>query len=276
MGVRSLPLALSWLCAMLRSTEPLPACLDMKGGLALIERHVMSERQQIAAAYARRAANPAIVQRESLLSPSQLFMMHQRERELVRQLRVRGMTAERLANCRILEVGCGRGGNLRRMIDFGVPAENLFGFDLLTACLRTARERCPQISVAQADGTAMPFRDGEFDIVLQSTTFSSLKNAETRRVFAAEMRRVLRPDGLILWFDFRVNNPWNPDVKAVTPGELRLLFPDCDCICRRTILAPPLTRRLCPKWPGLCELLARVPWLLTHYVASLRPIEGAS
>jgi SAM-dependent methyltransferase len=231
----------------------------------------MSERHQIEAAYERRSVP---VNQYSLLSPPNLYMTHQRERELIRQLQRRGISEERLAQCRVLEVGSGSGPNLRRMIDYGVPAENLFGFDLLHDRLREARRRCPEIAVAQADGTSIPFRTGSFDLILHFGVFSSLHYPETRRAFAAEMRRVLRPNGLILWYEFRVDNPRNPDVKAVTPAELRSLFPDCDCAFGRTVLAPPLTRYLYPRCPGLCELLARIPFLLTHYVASLRPIAG--
>src|SRR5712691_11840626 len=230
---------------------------------------MMSERQRIEAAYARRVV-PA--ERYSLLSPPNLYMAHQRERELVRQLRRRGVNEDRLSRCRVLEVGSGSGGNLRRMIDYGVPAENLFGFDLLHDRLRDARRRCPEIAVAQADGTSIPFQSGAFDLILHFGVFSSLHHPETRRAFAAEMRRVLRPNGLILWYEFRVDNPKNPDVKAVAPAELRSLFPDC--AFARTVLAPPLTRLLYPRWPGLCELLARLPFLLTHYVASLQPVSG--
>jgi SAM-dependent methyltransferase len=231
----------------------------------------MLERSRIEAAYARRGEDGSLAQRYSLLSPSNLFMAHQRERELVGHLHRRGITADRLARARVLEVGSGSGGNLRRMIDYGVPAENLCGFDLLLDRLHEARRRCPQIAVAQADGTAIPFRSAAFDLILHFGVFSSIRDPGTRRAFAAEMRRVLRPDGLILWYEFRVDNPRNPDVKAVTPAELRGLFPDCDCAFGRTLLAPPLTRLLYPRWPGLCELLTRVPFLLTHYVASLRP-----
>jgi SAM-dependent methyltransferase len=231
----------------------------------------MSERSQIEAAYQRRSVP---LDRYSLLSPPNLYMTHQRERELVRQLQRRGIDEERLASCRVLEVGSGSGGNLRRMIDYGVPAENLFGFDLLHDRLQEARRRCPEIAVAQADGTSIPFRSGAFDLILHFGVFSSLHYPETRRAFAREMRRVLRPNGLILWYEFRVDNPKNPDVKAVSPAELRTLFPDCDCAFGRTVLAPPLTRLLYPRWPGLCELLARLPCLLTHYVASLQPISG--
>jgi SAM-dependent methyltransferase len=228
----------------------------------------MSERRQIEAAYARRTVP---LEQYSLLSPPNLFMAHQRERELVRQLRRRGITENRLKQCRVLEVGSGSGGNLRRMIDYGVPADHLFGFDLLHDRLQEARRRSPEIAVAQADGTAIPFRSAAFDLILHFGVFSSLHRPGTRRAFAAEIRRVLRPDGLILWYEFRVDNPRNPDVKAVTPAELRALFPDCDCAFGRTVLAPPLTRCLYPRSPALCELLGRVPFLLTHYVASLRP-----
>jgi SAM-dependent methyltransferase len=233
----------------------------------------MQARQQIEAAYARREA-VLMGDRYSLLSPANLFMAHQRERELVRQLRRRGITPERLEQCQVLEVGCGSGGNLRRMIDYGVPPENLFGFDLLPDRLRQARRQSPEIGVAQADGTAMPFAAGTFDLILHFGVFSSIGEAETRRAFAREMRRVLRADGLILWYESRVDNPRNPDVKAVTPAELRSLFSDCDCAFTRTVLAPPLTRSLYRWSPGLCELLARVPFLLTHYVASLQPREA--
>jgi len=31
---------------------------------------------------------------------------------------------------------------------------------------------------------------------------------------ATEMLRVLKPDGIILWYDYHMNNPKNPGVKA--------------------------------------------------------------
>jgi SAM-dependent methyltransferase len=234
----------------------------------------MGERQRIEAAYARRLS---FVPEEqySLLSPPNLYMAHQREQELVRQIRRRGLTPERLQRLRVLEVGSGGGGNLRRMIDYGVPAHNLFGLDLLADRLRESRERSPQIGVVQADGAAIPFSAASFDLILHFGVFSSITHAGTRHAFAREIRRVLRPDGLILWYEFRVNNPRNRDVRAVPPAELRALFPDCDCAFAPAVLAPPLTRLLYPRLPGLCILLGRLPFLLTHYVASLQPVETA-
>ena len=61
------------------------------------------------------------------------------------------------------------------------------------------------------------------------------------------MMRVVRPGGLILWYDYHVNNPFNPDVRAVTARELSALFQDCDIERRRVTLAPPLARLVGPR-----------------------------
>ena len=35
-----------------------------------------------------------------------------------------------------------------------------------------------------------------------------------KQAVAEEMLRVLKPQGLILWYDYHVNNPWNKDVRG--------------------------------------------------------------
>ena len=62
-------------------------------------------------------------------------------------------------------------------------------------------------------------------MVLQSTVFTSIQDDGLKAQVAAEMMRVVRPDGLILWYDFRVNNPRNPDVTGVGKTEILRLFP---------------------------------------------------
>ena len=41
-----------------------------------------------------------------------------------------------------------------------------------------------------------------------------------RERVAAEMLRVLSPDGAVLWYDFFVNNPSNPNVRGVGPEQV--------------------------------------------------------
>ena len=54
------------------------------------------------------------------------------------------------------------------------------------------------------------------------------------------MIRVVKNEGMILWYDYHVNNPWNPDVRGVKKQEILRLFPSCQIRVQRTTLAPPL------------------------------------
>ncbi|MBI4686396.1 MAG: hypothetical protein HY756_01215 [Nitrospirae bacterium] len=60
------------------------------------------------------------------------------------------------------------------------------------------------------------------------------------------MRRVLKPDGIILWYDYHMNNPKNPDVRGVKKNEIFEMFPDCSIDLNRTTLAPPVARLAVP------------------------------
>jgi hypothetical protein len=84
------------------------------------------------------------------------------------------------------------------------------------------------------------------------------------------MVRVVKRDGLILWDDFHMNNPKNPDVRGVKRREINALFHGCGIKMRRITLAPPLARCIAPYSPMACEVLAKIPWLCTHYLASIR------
>ena len=67
-----------------------------------------------------------------------------------------------------------------------------------------------------------------------------------------------------------VDNPRNPDVRAVSATEVTRLFPQCRVRLRRVTLAPPLARLLAPRAPTLCALLNLVPPLRTHYLGVIR------
>jgi hypothetical protein len=87
---------------------------------------------------------------------------------------------------------------------------------------------------------------------------------------ASEMLRVVRRDGLILWYDYHVNNPWNPDVQGIKKREISCLFAGCDIDLRRVTLAPPLARWIAPRSWLLAYLLEKIPLLCTHYIGIIR------
>lgn len=223
----------------------------------------MGEAERILKRYQRRQLLPA--GRYTLFDPGNLFIVHQRERLLLSMLVRQGLSD--LSIIRILEVGCGDGWWLRRFLEYGANPENLAGVDLIPQRVERARHLSPNIRVEQGDASQLAYEDRSFDIVLQSTVFSSILDDGMRHRVAAEMLRVLRPGGLIIWYDLMMDNPRNPDVQGLRRHEVEALFPGCRFEFRRTTLAPPLARRLAPVSWTACQLLSFPFFLRSHYLA---------
>jgi ubiquinone/menaquinone biosynthesis C-methylase UbiE len=197
-----------------------------------------------------------------------LCAAHEREEEMAALFRGEGLTT--LAGLRILDVGCGRGDALRQLLEYGAEPELLTGIDLLDENVKQARRRSPHLQVICGSASRLPFPDSSFDLVLQFTLFTSILNDEVKCAIAAEMTRVLAPDGRILWYDFSFNNPRNPDVRGIGKREIRALFPGLEMKTRRITLAPPLGRIVAPLSIVLYYLLSRVRPLCTHLLCLLR------
>lgn len=86
---------------------------------------------------------------------------------------------------------------------------------------------------------------------------------------AAEVQRLLKAGGAVVWYDFRYNNPYNPHVRGMTKGHIQQLFPTFTFHLRTITLLPPLARRLGALTPLLYSRLARLPILRTHYLGLL-------
>src|SRR5262249_61904353 len=104
---------------------------------------------------------------------------------------------------------------------------------------------------------------------LRFPLFTSILDAGVAGRVADEVRRVLRPGGALLWYDFRVANPWNPHVRAMSRRSVRELFPGWPATFRPVTLLPPLARRLHSLTPVLYPVLATLPPLRTHWAALL-------
>ncbi len=164
-----------------------------------------------------------------------------------------------LAGLRVVDVGCGTGGFLRQLIDWGASPANLTGTELQPDRLEHARHYTAAgvcWHLGQLD--AMP-SDG-FDLVSAQTVFSSILDPAMRATLAGEMWRILRPGGWCLVFDFRYNNPRNANVRKVTRAELRAFWPSAELRYRSLILTPPIARAI-----------ARTPHLVPELIAALLP-----
>jgi len=172
-----------------------------------------------------------------------------------------------LSKKRILEVGCGSGYWLRQFIQWGARPENLSGIDLIPERIAKARELCPTAVYVQCtEASKLGFDCGSFDMVLQSTVFTSILDTRMKEAVAAQIIRVLKPGGCLLWYDFFVDNPWNPDVKGLRKAEIVHLFPGCRIELRRVTVAPPLGRILAVIAPLMYYAASSVKICCTHYL----------
>lgn len=175
-----------------------------------------------------------------------------------------------LAGRKILDVGCGGGGELAHLLSWGAQAGHLHGVDLIPERITAAREAHPELAFSCGNAESIDYPDGTFDLVMLITVLSSILDPAMAHNLCAEAMRVLKPGGAVLCYDFRFGNPYNPNVRAVTRRELIRLFPGCGMRARSLTLLPPLTRRLGRWTEALYPILARVPFLRTHNLTCLK------
>lgn len=197
--------------------------------------------------------------------PLVLFYRHELERALARALRRAGVALE---GRRILEDGCGEGRFLRQLVEFGAEPARVYGVERDAAALNAARERASRARYVRADAAALPFQDGRFDVATQSVLFSSLPPGETRRRAATELARVLRPGGLLIWYDF-VERAREGLPRGLELGEVRALFPGWPMTAYKFGLRFRWASVLVNKALWLAHLLAAAGVRRSHYVILL-------
>lgn len=219
------------------------------------------ELAAIRARYERRSGVP--LDRYSQFNPEVLARVQERQRVMLHLLSDVGVRS--LDTLDVLEVGCGSGSNLLEFLVLGAAPERLAGNELLENRAAVARARLPGgVRLHVGDAASLPFGEGSFDIVYQSTVFSSILDPQLQQSVAASMWRCLRPGGGVLWYDFIFDNPSNPDVAGVPLRRVRELFPGRTIVTRRVTLAPPIARRVVAIHPVLYRLFNLLPPLRTH------------
>ena len=128
---------------------------------------------------------------------------------------------------KLLEIGGGSGA-MAAAIAAKHPNLELTVTDYDPAMVDQAAKRLsrhhPQITVRQADATALPFEDGRFDTVV---SFIMLHHVGRWEKAIAEAARVLRPGGVLVGYDL-VNHPIATTIHRVERAEhlTRLINPD--------------------------------------------------
>jgi SAM-dependent methyltransferase len=190
------------------------------------------------------------------------------EGALLRGLRDAGV---RLKGARVLDVGTGTGYLLHRLQECG--AADAHGIDLMEERVAEGRKRYSTLNLRAGSATALPYGDGEFDLVTQFTCLSSILHDDVRVAVAGEMQRVAR--GWVLSFDLRGLLPTalrrpddsTPIVRLDRP-ELRRLFGE-PILLRRTGVPIELAQ-LTFGSSKLASLLASIPFLRSHLLGLWR------
>lgn len=226
-----------------------------------------NETERIKIAYRKRdLANKGKLY--SWFNPGSLFLVQQREKHILKALQSLGLTD--LSSKVILDLGCGNGLLLREFLKYGCEPKNCHGIDLLSDRIETASKLSSNMLFARGNAEYLPYKNGVFELVLVFTVFTSILDPGMKRGVSREILRVLKNDGVILWFDYFISSPWNPDVKGVGKKEISDLFPNCRMRMKKIGLAPPLARALVPFSRVMCLWLEKFKIFSTHYLGVIQ------
>jgi ubiquinone/menaquinone biosynthesis C-methylase UbiE len=166
------------------------------------------------------------------------------------------------AGARVLDVGCGTGVLLGRLLGRS-PFREVAGVDLSPGMVAQARRRLPaSVRLLVGDAEALPFAPASFDVVVSASSFHYWP-APVRGL--EELRRVLRPGGHLILTD------WCDDYLAcrICDRILRLVNPshapiygrqECGALLSRARFQVTSLERYRISWLwGLMTATARAP-----------------
>lgn len=133
----------------------------------------------------------------------------------------RRSTAKRIAELqpqRVLDLATGSG-DLAQAVQSACPQAKVLGADFSVPMMREAQVRHFRSLVA-ADGLALPFQDGVFDVL---TVAFGLRNMASWPAALQEMNRVLRPGGRLFVLDFSI--PRIPGIRQMYLFYLKQIMP---------------------------------------------------
>jgi len=231
-----------------------------------------NETKRVSQAYKRRS-DKRLSGRYSFFQKGHLQHLQERERVLLDMLSK--FVGESLSDKRVLDIGCGRGGTLLPMLLYGFKPSNCFGVDILEDRITDSRALLPNMTFACCSAEEIPFEKGSFDLVTMFTCLSSVLDKEIRARICRQAKEMLKPGGVVLIYDVRVNNPANKDVSAVALNEQKKYFHGFACSSRTLTVLPPLGRLIGRYSGSLCGALALVPFLRTHRMTIFqKPLHG--
>lgn len=190
----------------------------------------------------------------------------QSERELIYLELINSGFLEK-ENIKIIEIGAGNGTNLFFFLKHGIKPDNIYANELLEDRIENLKKKFPCSTIIPGDASQLNYNN-EFDIVFQSTVFTSILNDDLKKSIASKMWKMKKEGGIILWYDFIYNNPSNKDVKGIKKSHLNELFPYAKGIEIHKVTLAPFIGRKVGKYYFLINSI--FPFLRTHIIAIIK------
>lgn len=226
---------------------------------------------RVRASYQRYDTDPSEQVRRDATNPGLAKLIAEWHSRLVERLE--GERDLDLSSARILDLGCGTGELLGSLISAGAKPANCFGVDLMPSRVSAASERLPGAHISSGNAGVLEFGSGEFDLVCMSMIISSILSDELSKSVCEEAIRVLRPHGTVAWYDMRLPNPRNPEVRGIRKKDVRRLFPGAQIELESITLLPPVARRLGRGTDWWYPKLSRVSALRGRYLGLITKTE---
>lgn len=115
---------------------------------------------------------------------------------------------------KFLDLGCGNGRNAIPLAKLGYK---VVGMDIskvaVKQALELARKTCSRqpVFIVGSMGGPLPFRDREFDVVMDITSFDILIDQQEIECHKNEIHRVLKPNGYFLYYDMAKDDSYSID-----------------------------------------------------------------
>ena len=175
---------------------------------------------------------------------------------------------------KILDVGCGAGFSLLRLLTYGLEPERLYGIDISEDRIARGRKRFPALNLTHGDATRMDYASDSFDLAMESTMFIQLTDESISQEIANEMLRVVKPGGYLMLTDWRYSFG-RTGYQALSRKRLARLFSvgtRTSLVCQtRGALIPPLGRLLSRSFSSLYfPICAVLPLLVGQTTVALR------
>ena len=104
----------------------------------------------------------------------------------------------------ILDVGCGYGRTLNELSQSGY--RNLIGVDFSEGMIERGKRQFPQLDLRVMENSSIGLADASVDAVILFAVLTCIPDGAEQRALIAEIRRVLKPGGILYVNDFLLND----------------------------------------------------------------------